>query len=280
VPDGILHRTPITRSHLVAQLRALGLSSGGVVEVHCSLSSLGFVVGGADTAVLALLDAVGPEGTLLALTGWDHDSFDLRRWPERARRAYIADPPIFDPQLSEAARDFGRLVERIRTWPGATRSNHPEASFAAVGARARWLTQHQPWDHPYGPRSPLAKLVDAGGDVLMLGAPLETLTILHYAEEMARVPNKRTVVYDAAVRVGEGVEWRQIRDIDTSTGALPYESVVGSGADAFEVIGRDALDAGIGRSGPVGESVSHLFPAPDLVRFASTWIERRFGANG
>jgi aminoglycoside 3-N-acetyltransferase len=229
--------------------------------------------------VFALLDAVGPEGTLLALTGWDHDSFDLARWPERARRAYLEDPPIFDPELSEGARDFGRLAERIRTWPGAVRSNHPEASFAAVGARARWLTDDQPWDHPYGPGSPLAKLVEAGGDVLMLAAPLETLTILHYAEEMARVPNKKAVVYEAAVRVGESVEWRRIHDIDTSTGAFPYESVVDSGADGFEVIGRAALDAGVGRRGPVGASVSHLFRAPDLVRFASAWMEKRFGAT-
>jgi aminoglycoside 3-N-acetyltransferase len=280
VPNDILHRPPVTRSQLAEQLRALGLTPGGVVEVHCSISSLGFVVGGADTVVLALLDGVGPDGTLLALTGWDHDPIDLGRWPERARRAYIEDPPIFDPLLSEAARDFGRLAERIRTWPGAMRSNHPEASFAAVGARARWLTENQPWHHPYGSRSPLAKLVEAGGDVLMLGAPLETLTILHYAEEMARVPTKKSVLYDAAVRVGERVEWRQVRDIDTSSGAFPYESVVDSGVDAFEVIGRDALHAGIGRSGRVGESVSHLFHAPDLVRFASTWIEKRFGGNG
>jgi aminoglycoside 3-N-acetyltransferase len=280
VPDDIIHRTPITRSQLAAQLRALGLRPGSVVEVHCSLSSLGFVVGGADAVVLALLEAVGRGGTLLVLTGWDHDAFDLERWPERVRRAYLEDPPIFDPHLSEAARDFGRLAERIRTWPGTLRSNHPEASFAALGGRALWLTDDQPWDHPYGRGSPLAKLVEADGDVLMLGAPLETLTILHYAEEVARVPAKRTVVYEAAVRAGDAVEWHKIRDIDTSAGAFPYEATVESGGDGFEVIGRDALNAGIGRGGPVGESASYLFRAPDLVRFATTWMERRFGANG
>lgn len=280
MPDDIIHRTPITRSQLAAQLRALGLRPGSVVEVHCSLSSLGFVVGGADAVVRALLEAVGRGGTLLVLTGWDHDSVGIEGWPEPVRRAYLEDPPIFDPHLSEAAHDFGRLAERIRTWPGALRSDHPEASFAALGARAHWLTDDQPWDHPYGPGSPLAKLVEAGGDVLVLGAPLETLTILHHAEEVARVPTKRTVVYEAAVQAGDGVEWRKIRDIDTSTGAFPYEDVVESGTDGFEVIGRDALSTGIGRGGPIGDSVSYLFPAPDLVRFASTWMESRFGAEG
>jgi aminoglycoside 3-N-acetyltransferase len=280
VADDILNRTPITRSQLAAQLRALGLRAGSVVEVHCGLRSLGFVVGGSDAVVLALLDAVGADGTLLALTGWEHDSFDLERWPEPVRRAYLDDPPIFDPAVSEAARDMGRLAERIRTWPGAMRSNHPEASFAAMGPRAGWLIEDQPWDHPYGRGSPLAKLVEADGDVLMLGAPLETLTILHYAEELARVPTKKTVVYEAAVRTGDGVEWREIRDIDTSAGAFPYERVVESGMDGFEVIGRDALESGIGRRGSIGESLSSLLPARDLVRFASSWMERRFGANG
>jgi Aminoglycoside 3-N-acetyltransferase len=80
---------------------------GSVGEVHCGLSSLSFVVGGADAVVLALLEAVGSGGTLLALTGWDHDSLWPGGWPEPVRRAYLEDPPIFDPQPSEAARDQG-----------------------------------------------------------------------------------------------------------------------------------------------------------------------------
>jgi aminoglycoside 3-N-acetyltransferase len=270
-------RTPITRSQLVEQLRALGVRSGAVVEVHCSLSSLGNVIGGADAVVHALLEVVGREGTLLALTGWEHDAYHLDEWPAPIRRAYRDDPPIFDPTISEAARDFGRVAERIRTWPGAARSSHPEASFAAVGARARWLTDDQPWDHPYGPRSPLDKLVETRGDVLMLGAPLETLTVLHHAEEIAKVSDKRIVTYETAVQTADGVQWRQIEDIDTSLGAFPYDNVERSGVDAFEVIARDALGCGVGHQGRVGESDSHLFPAYELVRCAAAWMERRFG---
>ena len=84
MPDDIVHRTPITRSQLAAQFRPLGSDAGSVVEVHCRLSSRGFVVGGADAVVLALLEAVGSGGTLLALTGWDHDSFG----PEGGRNPF------------------------------------------------------------------------------------------------------------------------------------------------------------------------------------------------
>jgi aminoglycoside 3-N-acetyltransferase len=271
-------RTPITRAELVDQIRALGVRTGGVLMVHCALSSLGFVVGGADTVVLALLEVVGDGGTLMSLAGWEHDSYELDKWPEPVRQAYLKDPPGFDPAVSEAGREFGRLSERIRTWPGAQRSNHPESSFTAIGPRARWLTSDQPWHHPQGPSSPLAKFVDLDGEVLMLGAPLETLTILHYAEELANVATKNHVVYTAPMKVGNDIEWRDVHDIETSAiGAFNYHEVVPDDVDAFEVIGRAALESGVGHRGKIGESESHLFPAPALVRFGVEWMERHFG---
>jgi aminoglycoside 3-N-acetyltransferase len=191
------------------------------------------------------------------------------------RDAYRRDPPAFDVAVSPSARYVGRLPERIRTWPGAIRSDHPEASFVALGGRAEWLIAGQPTDHPYGVGSPLAKVLEARGSILMLGAPLETITMLHHAEELAKVPNKRSVHYSAPVRTPTGTEWREIYDIDTSTGAFSYEPVVGD-RDAFKVIAEEALAAGIGRQGPIGESRSVLFPAGELVAFAVAWMEAHF----
>jgi aminoglycoside 3-N-acetyltransferase len=276
MPDELLARSPITRSELTGELRTLGVRAGSVVMVHCRLSSLGFVVGGLDSVVHALVEILGPDGTLMALTGWEHDPYELESWPETAREAYLRDPPIFDPQLSQAARDFGRLAERIRTWPGSTRSNHPEASFAAVGARAEWLTADQPWNHPYGPGSPLAKLVEARGDIVMIGAPLETVTALHYAEEIADVRDKKLVAYKAPVIVDDKIQWLVVNDIDTSNGAFAYERVVGGNLDAFEVIVHEALAGGIGRRHRTRDAGLYLFSAPDLVDFAVRWIERHF----
>lgn len=110
----------------------------------------------------------------------------------------------------------------------------------------------------------------------MLGAPLETLTILHHAEELADVAGKKIVTYPMARRIGDGIQWVDIEDIDSSIGAFPYERVVPDDVDPFEVIARDALGAGVGRAGSIGESASHLIPAADLVKFAVDWIERRF----
>jgi aminoglycoside 3-N-acetyltransferase len=239
--------------------------------VHTRMSALGWVVGGSETVVRALLDALGPQGTLMAYASWADHVYSLEDWPPAYRDAYRAEPPRWDPATGEVDRDYGRIPERVRTWPGVERSAHPEASVVAVGPRAGWLTAVH--EDGYGAASPFARLVEAGGQVLMLGAPLETVTLLHHAESIAGAPGRRTVTYEIALADGTT---RSYTDIDTSNGAYPYESL-GLDADEFEVIARAALDAGVGVRGRVGAAECHLFPARELVAFAVAWIEERFG---
>ena len=279
---------PVGRPRLAAELRTLGVRPGGVLMVHARISALGWVVGGTGAVVLALLDALGSEGALMAYAGWEDDPYDMAGWPEDWRAAYETDLPPFDLRTAEAVHANGRLAERIRTWPGAVRSRQPEASIVAVGRRAAWIVADHPMDDAYGAGSPLAKLVEASGQVLMLGAPLSTLTLLHHAEARARTPGKRRVVYRMPVLEDGRAIWREFRDIDTAEGAYPYEMLadevaatpgVGPDRDPFEAIARQALAAGIGTEGWVGAARSALFPARALHQFAETWLEVRFGSG-
>ena len=246
--------------------------------VHTSMSAIGWVVGGEDSIVLALLDAVGPAGTLAAYAGWDEDPYHLAAWPENWRRAYEGELPPYDASISVADHENGRVPERIRTWPGAVRGEHPEANFVALGPRAAWLVSPHPFDEAYGPGTPLARLVEAEGQILMVGAPLGTVTLLHHAEALADVPNKRRVTYRMPVVEDGASVWRTFHDIDTSAeGAFPYADVTGQD-DAFEVIAREALAAGCGVTGRVGDAESHLFEARQLLTFAVAWLEARFGS--
>src|SRR5215469_4763374 len=68
---------PVARSDLVRDLRALGVQPGGVLMVHTRMSAIGWVVGGAETVVTALLDVLGPAGTLMAYVGWNDSSGGL-----------------------------------------------------------------------------------------------------------------------------------------------------------------------------------------------------------
>lgn len=267
----------MTRSRLAGDLRRLGVRPGGITMVHARMSALGWVVGAAETVVLALIDALGPAGTALAYTSWEEHVYRPAERPEGHAAAYLAEPPAFDLLTSEAVRDHGRVPERLRTWPGAMRSAHPEASVVAVGPRAAWLTATQPTNDAYGAESPFAGLVEAGGQVLMLGAPLDTMTLLHHAEALARSPRTRRVTYEAAVVEDGRPVSRSFTDIDTGEGAFPYDEL-DLDDDPFAVIARAALDSGLGTRGRVGEADCQLFDAAPLTAFAVAWIEERFGA--
>ncbi len=266
----------VTRSRLAQDLEKLGLRPGGVVMVHCRMSALGRVVGGAETIVRALLDVVGPEGTIMAYTGWqDAPPDDLGTLDEEARRAYVEEHPPYNPRVALSSRDHGRVPEALRTWPGTLHSGHPEAGVAALGPLADAITASHPYDDAYGAGTPYAKLVELGGKVAMLGAPLETVTLMHHAEAVAQVPGKRRVSYGMPVLVNGERVWRTFSDIDTGEGALPYERVLDE-EDYIEHIARSALAAGIGDGGPVGEATAYLLDGRGLLEHAVSWIEGTF----
>ena len=127
----------------------------------------------------------------------------------------------------------------------------------------------------YGPGSPLDKLCQVGGQVLLLGATLDSLTLLHYAEHTAAVPNKRTVRYPVPLlRDGQRV-WVEVEEFDTARGIVDWE-----GGNYFTAVAQDFLAAGGGRTGTVGAARSYLFDAAALHAFAVRWMERTFSAAG
>src|ERR1700755_3530927 len=70
---------PRTRTTLAADLRALGVRDGDVVLAHTAVSALGWVAGREQAVILALLDAVGPTGTLVVPTQTGSNS-DPAEW--------------------------------------------------------------------------------------------------------------------------------------------------------------------------------------------------------
>lgn len=271
------HGALLTRSTMATQLRSLGVRAGDTLMFHTRMRSLGHVVGGADAVILALQDTVGPQGTLMVVTSWADNTYELDAWDPATRQAYLDEMPAFDPLVSSSDPDVGRLPERLRTWPGALRSAHPESSMAALGARAAWLVHpHDGTVDGFGAGTPLARLVECGGRVLMLGAPLSTITLLHHAETVAQAGPKIRVHYPMPV-LGDGQRvWKNYSDINSNTGAYDYARFVPQDVDPFEFLGNLAVDAGLARVGAVGEATCHLFDAASLVRFAVEWLETHF----
>lgn len=267
----------VTSGELADALASVGLPAGHVVMVHARLSAFPWIVGGAEGVMRALLDAVGPEGTIAAYAGWEDNPYHLAEWPADRQAAYRKGMPPFDPAVSEARRNHGRLPERIRTWPGACRSVHPEANLVAVGTCAGWLTGSDLDDDPYGEQSPLARIVEADATILLLGAPLSALTLVHHAERIAAAEPKRWASYEMPIRHHGSTSWHRFHTIDTSQGAYNYHPFTGD-VGYIEAIACSALDAGIGRQAAIFGATCHLFPARQLVEHARTWIEQRLGS--
>ncbi len=263
----------VTHSQLVRDLSRLGLQTGDVVMVHSSMRAVGKVLGGPDVVIRALLDVVGECGTVMAYTDWEHAAQHLTREDatESLDESLLEEMPAFDPRTSRARRAYGIFPEFLRTGPGACRSGNPGASVAAIGAKAAWLCADHPLQYGYGPGSPLAKLVEVRGKVLLLGAPLDTVTLLHFSEHMARLPQKRVIRYREPILVNGKKEWIEIEEFDTSNPVVPGAS------DYFADIVQSYLEAGKGRSGKVGNAQSYLFEAADLHDYAVRWLENRFG---
>ena len=89
--------------------------------------------------------------------------------------------------------------------------------------------------------------MDVRGKVLLLGAPVDTITLLHYAEHMARLPKKRVIRYREPLLVNGERVWVEIEEFDTSQPVVPgaWESYFADIVQEYFASGR----AGQGRSG-------------------------------
>lgn len=162
---------------LSQEFRRLGLEPGMDLLVHSSLSSIGWVEGGADTVIDALLSVLTSAGTLLmpALSGSSEDS--------------PSHPPRMDVRNTPCPDWIGVIPETFRKRAGVLRSLHPTHSVTALGARAAFYTQgHELCVTACGENSPYVKLMDNGGYILLLGCNQQSNTSLHALEELADVP--------------------------------------------------------------------------------------------
>jgi aminoglycoside 3-N-acetyltransferase len=175
-------------------LEMLGLS-GAQAEVHTSLSSFGYVEGGAGAVVEALTGTLAtvlvPTFCFEAMVAPPPGDRPARNGLTYAEGAPEKPARPFDPQTSPVDPDMGIVPRSVLALPGACRSGHPLLSWTACGVGAEELARDHPWDRP---QQPLQRLAQAGGYVVLLGVGLTACTAIHLAEELVgRAPFIRWV---------------------------------------------------------------------------------------
>ena len=199
-------------SEIRAQFAA-ATSDAEVVLVHSAPRAIGNVVGGIDSIVEALVDALGSRCTLVVPTFTtdicDPSSFRTPPAPRRQWEKIRAEVPFFDPARS-TPRGMGRIADLVWRRAEARRSFHPHESIAALGPRARELVEPHPLDDPMGTRSPWARMVALDATILMIGVGLERCTMIHHVEQLADVPYLPIAAYVIPVCIEAERHWVEV----------------------------------------------------------------------
>lgn len=244
---------PITKEEMINDLKKLGLKKEDIVLVHSSLSSIGYVVGGTDTVVNALLETVGPKGTIF-----------MPAYPMNGTMLeYAKTDPLFDPKIDPS--QMGKITEAFRLRKEALRSLHPTHSVAAIGPHAEYLLKnHEKSQTPCGKTSPFYKLVELDGYILHLGSRVGQTTSVHIIEDLVDdFPHK--VYFDELIPMryldDNGVEHTvliKVHDPVTS------KTRIDKNIEKEKEIYKYCLEYGVVTTGKVCNATSHFIKARGL----------------
>lgn len=254
----------ITKETIIKELKSVGLGKDDIVMVHTSLKSMGYVCGGAQTIIEALIDVVGENGTIMMPTQswknldpetgvhWDADESDWQLIRENW--------PAYDKKITPT-NTMGAVAEMFRSWPGSIRSDHPARSVCAWGKYADYLTKDHELSNIFGEGSPIARLYELDAKVLLLGVGYDKNTSIHLADARAEYPGKHDCIEHSAVMENGVRVWKE------------YKTLFVDGED-FEEIGAAFEKEKKFACGKIGDADIKLMSQRDIVDFSVKWIEK------
>ena len=262
------NRPFIKKEDVLEAFKAAGLAKNQNVIVHCSLSSIGFVCGGAEIIIRSLIETIGQDGTIMMPTqSWKNlDPETGVHWeePKEWWDAIRENWPAYDKNVTPT-NTMGAVAEMFRKWPGALRSDHPARSVSAWGKNAALFTENHDLINIFGDGSPLSRLYDADGCILLIGVDYDKCTSLHLADARANFKSKHTTVEHSAIMENGKRVWKA------------YETLAVDGED-FIQIGKDFETSPLAensfKTAKLGNATLRFIRMKPLVDFAVEWIEK------
>lgn len=252
----------ITEKQIIKELLNLGMFPGMIVEVHSSLSSFGYVLGGAQTVVDALMKTVGKNGTIVMpmQTGDNTEPSDWRMPPVAPEMNELirSEMPAFDKRGSDT-RGMGKIVENFRRREGVAISSHPAVSYVAWGKHAKAICNRHSLHFGLSSDSPTGRLYELQGYVLLLGVSYDCCTCMHLAEYATE--SKPIIVTGSSVMIDGKKEWKKYLDLDCNS-------------DDFLAIGRILEEKGLVSKIKIGKCDATLIKVTDAVDEATRYFEK------
>jgi aminoglycoside 3-N-acetyltransferase len=255
---------PNTVDTLKRDFRALGLEQGNVIIMHSSLSKMGWTVGGPVSVIRALMEVLTKKGTLIMPTFTGGNS-EPSKWksppvPKSWWEIIRQNQPAFDPIVSPT-RAMGIIVDTFIKFPKVIRSNHPLSSFAAWGKYAKKIIRKHKLEYDLGEKSPLSRIYDLDGQILLLGVSHINNTSLHLAEYRSNYYGKKYQPQGSSILVNGRRKWVVWEELDLNP-------------DDFEDIGRDFEISKRYKPKKVGLADVYLFSQREMVDYAIKWMKK------
>lgn len=241
----------LDKNAVVSSLRETGLKANDIVLVHSALRTVGRVDGGARTIVEAILEVIGENGTLVA------PAFTFIHEAEV--------DPVIDP-VSDPS-EMGAISEAVRRHPRALRSTAYRHSFAAIGRRAREITDVDPTLSPFDLRSSFGIMLALGTQILLLGVTYSSSTSHHFCEWLCDVPYRHTVAKRVKLRLDSG-EIRETAMLDYQPRPSGDGSYYGKRTTDFNKLGSMLEERGCTQVAKIGNAVARKYALRDLCDLA------------
>ena len=249
-----------TITTLKKEFQNLGLKAGMNLIVHSSLSSIGWICGGPESFIRALMETITWNGIIIMPTQSpslsDPSDWANPKIPETWWNDVKSNMPAFDSKITPT-EFMGAIPEVFRSFPDVERSYHPTHSFAIWGEKGRYWSLNHPLEESLSEFSPLGKLYENGGYILLLGVNHESNTSLHLSETMVtNFPKKK--FGSPILKQGKRI-WEEYEDYE-------YDS------SDFNKIGNAFEKEFYIKTCSIGNAKTKLIPMEEMVDFGEDWI--------